>query len=141
MVSRVSEKRSLLASPQACLDDRLETGARPSTLWVVAAAIARNHMDTGLDVTVHHGGARLEMDELTQDDSPAPSGALPLDLDCFLAIRMTAHRAASGEDLRTKRGNPATILGRKLVQRTNTGHWPALGVDLPPSRHNTCEAV
>ena len=35
-----------------------ETGARPSTLRVVVAAIARNHKDAGFDVPVHHGVAR-----------------------------------------------------------------------------------
>ena len=36
------------------------------------------------------------MDELTQDDSPAPARALPLDLDCYLAIRKTAYEPRSG---------------------------------------------
>ena len=75
---------------------RLETGARPSTLRVAAAAIARNHKDAGLDVPVHHGVARLVLDELTQDESPGPSRALPLDLNCYLAIRKTAYQPRAG---------------------------------------------
>ena len=56
------------ASPKdvaAYLEDRLEPGARPSTLRVVAAAIARNHKDAGFDVPVDHGVARTVLDELT----------------------------------------------------------------------------
>ena len=54
--SQVSGRRSLPASPEdvaAYLEDRSETGARPSTLRVAAAAIARNHKDAGFDVPVH----------------------------------------------------------------------------------------
>ena len=93
--SHASGRRSLPASPEdvaAYLEDRSETGARPSTLKVVAAAIARNHRDAGFDVPVHHGVARAVLDELTLDDAPAPARALPLDLDCYLAIRKTARR-------------------------------------------------
>ena len=51
--SQASGKRSLPASPEdvaAYLEDRSETGARPSTLRVAAAAIARNHKDAGFEV-------------------------------------------------------------------------------------------
>ena len=92
--SQASGRCSLPASPEdvaAYLEDRSETGARPSTLRVVAAAIARNHTDAGFDVPVHHGVARTTLDELTQGEAPGPSRALPLDLDCYLAIRKTAH--------------------------------------------------
>ena len=44
--SEASGRRSLPATPEdvaAYLEDRSETGARPSILRVVAAAIARNH--------------------------------------------------------------------------------------------------
>ena len=40
--------------------------------------------------------ARTVLDELTQDDAPAPARALPLDLDCYLAVRKTAHEPRSG---------------------------------------------
>ena len=36
------------------------------------------------------------MHELTQDDSPGPTRALPLDLDCYLAIRKTAYEPRIG---------------------------------------------
>ena len=66
------------------------------TLKVVTAAITRNHKEAGFDVSVHQGVARAVLDELTQDDSPVPTRALPLDLDCYLAIRKTANEQRSG---------------------------------------------
>ena len=66
------------ASPEdvvAYLEDRSESGARPSTLRV-AAAIARNHKDAGFHV---------------------------LDLNCYLAIRKTAHKPRWGRGGRLER--------------------------------------
>ena len=97
--SQMSGRPSLPASPEdvaAYLEGRSAAGARPSTLRVVAAAIAHNHKNAGFDVPVHRGVARIMLDELTWDDSPGPSRALPLDLDCYLAIRKTAHKPRWG---------------------------------------------
>ena len=97
--SEESGRSCLPASPEdvaAYLEDRSDTGARPSTLKVVAAAIARNHREAGFDVPIHHGVARTVLDELTRDDAPGPTRALPLDLECYLAIRKTARRPRSG---------------------------------------------
>ncbi len=94
-----SGRSSLPASPEhlaAYLKDRWESGAKPSTLKVVAAAIARSHKEAGFDAPLQRGVARAVLDELTQDDSPGPIRALPLDLDCYLAIRKTAHESRSG---------------------------------------------
>ena len=66
----------------------------------MAAAVARNHKIAGLDVPVHHGVARTVLDELTRDDVPGRIKALPLDLDCYLAIRKTEYERtarAAGE--------------------------------------------
>ena len=104
--SQASGRRSLPASPEdvaAYLEDRSESGARPSTLRVVAAAIARTHKDAGLDVPVHHGVARTMLDDLRRDDAPGPVRALQLDLDCFLAIRKTAHQPRRGRGGRKER--------------------------------------
>ena len=104
--SQASGRCSLPASPKdvaAYLEDRSETGARPSTLRVVAAAIARNHRDAGFDVPLHQGAARTVLEELTQEDSPRPARALPLDLDCYLAIRKTAHKPRWGRGGRLER--------------------------------------
>ena len=104
--SQACGRRSLPASPEdvaAYLEDRSGTGARPSTLRVVAAAIARNHRDAGFDVPLHQGAARTVLEELTQEDSPSPARALPLDLDCYLAIRKTAHSPRWGRGGRLER--------------------------------------
>ena len=93
-----SGSSSLPAAPEdvaAYLIDRRESGAKPSTLKVMVAAIARSHRDAGFDAPVQHGLARAVLDELTQDDSPSPARALPLDLDCYLAIRKTAYEPRS----------------------------------------------
>ena len=112
--SRASGRRSLPASPEdvaAYLEDRSETGARPSTLRVVVAAIARNHKDAGFDVPVHRSVARSVLDELTRDDAPGPSRAFPLDLDCYLAIRKTAHKPRWGRGGRLERAASARRRG------------------------------
>ena len=88
-----SGSSSLPASPDdvaAYLKDRWESGAKPSTLKVVAAAITRSHREAGFDVAAQQGVTRAVLDELTQDDSPCATRALPLDLDCYLAIRKKA---------------------------------------------------
>ena len=104
--SEASGRSSLPASPEdvvAYLEDRFDTGARPSTLRVAAAAIARNHKDAGFYVPVQHGVARTVLDELTRDDAPGPTRALPLDLDCYLAIRKTARQPRWGRGGRLER--------------------------------------
>ena len=89
-------KCSLPASPEdvaAYLEDRSGTGARPSTLRVAAAAIARNHRDSGYDPPVQLGGAEASLDNLMRDADPIPVRALPLNLGCYLA---RASRPRSG---------------------------------------------
>ena len=97
--SEASGRRSRPASPEdvaSYLEDRSETGARPSTLRVAAVAIARNHKEAGFDILVHHAVARSVLDDLTRDHAPGPTRALPLDLDCYLAIRRMARMPRSG---------------------------------------------
>ena len=104
--SEASGRRSLPASSEdvaAYLEDRSDTGARPSTLKAAAAAIARNHREAGFDVPVHHGVARTLLYELARDDAPTPVRALPLDLDCYLAIRKTARQPRWGRGGRLER--------------------------------------
>ena len=52
---------------------------------------------------VHDYVARTVLDELTRDDSPDPSRALPLELDCYLTIRKTAHKPRWGRGGRMER--------------------------------------
>ena len=103
--SQTSGERSLPASPQdmvAYLEDRSETGARHSTLRV-AAAIARNHKDAGFDVLVQRDIARAVLDRLTREEVPGSSRALPLDPNCYLAIRKTAQEPRPGRGGRLER--------------------------------------
>ena len=107
-------RRSLPASPEdvaAYLEDRSETGARPSTLRVAAAAIAHNHRHAGFDVPVHRGVARIVLDDLARDDAPGPVRALPLDLDCYLAMRKTARQPRWGRGGRPERAASARRRG------------------------------
>ena len=91
--------------------NRAEAGARASTIKVVAAAIAHNHKDAGFDAPLQQGVARTVLEELTQDDSPGPIRALPLDLDCYLAIRKTAYEPRSGRGGRMERVSNARRRG------------------------------
>ena len=112
--SEAAGTRSLPASPEdvaAYLEDRSGSGARPSTLRVAAFAIARNHKAAGFNVPVHQGVARLVLDELTQEDGPGPPRALPLDMDCYLAIRKTAHQPRWGRGGRLERTTSARRRG------------------------------
>ena len=110
-----SGRSSLPASPEdvaAYLKDRWESGAKPSTLKVVAAAIARSHREAGFDVSAQQGVARAVLDELTQDDSPGAARALPLDLDCYLAIRKVAKEQRSGRGGHEERVSNARRRGK-----------------------------
>ena len=104
--SEAAGRRSLPAAPEdvaAYLENRAEAGARASTIKVAAAAIAHNHKDAGFETPLLLGVARTALEELTQDDSPGPVRALPLDLDCYLAIRKTAYEPRSGRGGRMER--------------------------------------
>ena len=115
-----SGRSSLPASPDdvaAYLKDRRETGAKPSTLKVVAAAIARSHREAGFDVAAQQGVARTVLDELTQDDSPVATRALPLDLDCYLAIRKVAKEQRSGRGGHEERVSQRPPAGERWTWR------------------------
>ena len=107
-------RNSLPASPEdvaAYLADRWESGAKPSTLKVVAAAIARYHKEAGFDAPFRSGVARQLLDDLMRDDTYSPSRAMPLDLDCYLAIRKTAQEPRSGRGGRMERAANARKRG------------------------------
>ena len=93
------------------LEARLETSVRPSTLWVAAAAIARNHKVDGFDVTIRYGTARAVLEKLTREEVPGPSRAVPLDLNCYLALRKTAHVPRRKRGGRLKRSESARRRG------------------------------
>ncbi len=113
-----SGRSSLPASPEivvAYLKDRWELGAKPSTLKVVAAAIARSHKEAGFDVSAQQGATRAVLEELTHDDSPGATRALPLDLDCYLAIRKSANEQRSGRGGHVERVSNARRRGARDV--------------------------
>ena len=112
--SEAAGRCSLPAAPEdvaSYLEKRAEAGARASTIKVVAAAIAHNHKDAGFDAPLLQGVARTVLEDLTQDDSPGPIRALPLDLDCYLAIRKTAYEPRSGRGGRVERVSNARRRG------------------------------
>ena len=124
--SRASGKCSLPASPEdvaAYLEDRLETGARPSTLRVVAA-IARNNKDACFDVPVQQGLARTVLDELPRDNARVLSRASPLDLNCYLANMKAAHQLRCGQGGRLER-TPIVrgwdVVGMAMMSLTQNG--------------------
>ena len=87
--SEAAGRSSLPSTPDdvaAYLEYRAEAGARASTIKVAAAAIAHNHKEAGFDVPHQRGVARTVLEELTQDHSPGPVRALPLDLDCLFSV-------------------------------------------------------
>ena len=93
------------------LADRWESGAKPSTLKVVSAAIARYHKEAGFDAPFQSGVARQLLDDLTQYDTSSPNKAMPLELDCYLAIRKTAQEPRSGRGGRIERAANARRRG------------------------------
>ena len=89
-----SGRASLPAATKDVADhirERADTGARPSTLRVIAAAIARRHDIAGLDNPCESEAVQLVLEEFTQGATPGPRRVLPLDMDCYRAIRETAH--------------------------------------------------
>ena len=89
-----SGRASLPAATEDVADyirERADAGARPSTLRVIAAAIARRHALAGLDNPCESEAVQLVLEEFTQGATPGSRRVLPLDMDCYRAIRETAH--------------------------------------------------
>ena len=110
----------LPATPEdlaAYLKDRWESGAKPSTLKVVAAAIARSHREAAFDVAAQQGVARTVLEELTQDDSPSATRALPLDLDCYLAPSGRLPKSSAAAGAGTRNGCPTPAGGGRWTWR------------------------
>ena len=111
----VSGKTALPSTPEVIakyLAERANAGARPSTLRVTAAAIARRHFLDDLDNPCEAPQIQKILEESFVDATPGQRRVLPLDMDCYRAIRETAHepRPARGGRLETasaarRRGN------------------------------------
>ena len=112
--SEASGRSSLPASPEDVadyLEERRGSGAKPSTLKVAAAAIARSHKELGFDSPLQAGVARTVLNQLARDEAPVPNRALPLDLDCYQAIRKTAHEPRGSRGGRLERVSTACRRG------------------------------
>ena len=112
--AQATNRNSLPAAPEdvvAYLEERAQVGARASTIKVAAAAIAYNHRNAGFDAPLQQGVARTVLEELTRDGSPGPTRALPLDLDCYLAIRKTAYEPRTGRSGQEERVSNARRRG------------------------------
>ena len=112
--SEASGRTALPASPAdvaVYLGERAGAGARASTIRVAAAAIVHNHRVAGLDDPLGHTVARDVLEELTHDRTPGATRALPLDLDCYLAIRGTAYEPRSARGGRLERPQSARRRG------------------------------
>ena len=104
----------LPASPEdvaAYLEERVEEGARSSTINVSAGAIAYHHKDAGFDEPLREEIVRAALDELKLDESPSQIRALPLDLDCYNAIRKTACEPRDGRGGRMELADTARRRG------------------------------
>ena len=81
--------------------DRKRTGANYASQWNRFVAWCEESGSSSLpaspdDVAAQQGVTRVVLDELTEDDSPGATRALPLDLECYLAIRRVAKEQRSG---------------------------------------------
>ena len=91
---RKSERQSLPASPpdvSAYIEARLSAGASPSTVRVIAFAIARVHLDAGHSNPCA-GEIAQKIAGMNESQGSVPQRSLPLDLDAYLAIREAAHQ-------------------------------------------------
>ena len=91
---RDSGRQSLPASPpdvSAYIEARLSAGASPSTVRVIAFAIARVHLDAG-HPNPCAGKIEQKIAGMNENQGTVPQRSLPLDLDAYIAIRETAHQ-------------------------------------------------
>ena len=116
--SNATGRPYLPASPEdaaAYLEERAKAGARASTIRVSAAAITYNHRDAGLDEPLRHDVVRTVLDELTQNEPPGPTRALPLDLGCYISIRKAAYEPRHGRGGRMERVDTAHRRGAQDI--------------------------
>ena len=132
---------ALPAEPEvvaAYLRKRSDNGSRHSTLRVIAAAIARRHLDEGLGNPCEDVKVRQTLERyLGLEEEPGRARVLPLDMSCYLTIRETAYqpRATRGgrlEDEGTARMRGAfdvAMIGlmrdaRLMVREATELNWP-----------------
>ena len=92
-------RRILPAKPADVADylyERTRNRSRPSTVRVAAAAIARAHVDEGFENPCQDPLVQSTLAIISRNEKPSRPRVHPLDLDCFYAIRMSAHRPRPG---------------------------------------------
>ena len=78
------------------LQERAAAGARPSTIRVTSAAIARGHARSGLRNPCESPVVQDKLDQLTRGEVSGERRVLPLDMDAYRAIRETAYERRTG---------------------------------------------
>ena len=109
-----SGKSALPASPKDVADYllvRANSGGSPSTLRVIAAAIARKHKDSDMDNPCVHPTAKSVISSLTLTGTGNPRRARPLQLDDYRAIRKSAFMPRRGKGGRMERDSTARRRG------------------------------
>ena len=91
--------------------DRSDRGAKHSTLRVIAAAIARRHLDESLDNPCVDDMVRQALEYSLKKEEPGPARVLPLDMECYLAIRKRAHAPRLARGGRRERSHTARMRG------------------------------
>ena len=100
-------------SPQVVaqfLEHRVATDARPSTLRVVCAAIARRHADMDLPNPCDSAIVQDVMSDIERRAPPSRRRSLPLDLESYRVIRETAFW------VRTDGGDRVRVRGRGVAR-------------------------
>ena len=95
----VSGRESLpadVADVAAYLQERSSEGARPSTIRVIAAAIAFGHTASGFSNPSESPPVQEMLAVLAQGDTSSQPRVLPLDMDAYLAIRDRAYAPRTG---------------------------------------------
>ena len=84
------------------LRERASGGARPSTIRVIAAAIASAHTASGLSNPCENAAVQEMLVELTRDSTSSRRRVLPLDMNAYRAIRKRAYQSRTGRDGRVE---------------------------------------
>lgn len=109
-----SGRKRIPAAPEdvaAYLKERVERGTRSSTLKVAAAAIASHHKLSGHANPCDSQIVQSILTDLRRNEEPAQRRSLPLDLDCYSAIRRTAFEPRMGRGGRLERPESARRRG------------------------------
>ena len=91
-----SQARGMMPMPatteivERYINEMSDWGARVSSVKVAVAAIARRHIDEGLDNPCSDQRVQRTLAEMAEREVPITGRSRPLDLNCYIAIRDTA---------------------------------------------------